>query len=99
MNEVDASQHLAQVLRSLDPGVPPRHADDAVVVDHVPGAFVVRGLMSATECGQLSAAVQRLTNEAMESYPQAALGRGTDPSAVTRRRNSQHHTPCQVANE
>ena len=62
-------------------------------------SFVVRGLMSSNECKLLSEAVQHLTNEALEVYPHAALGRGTDPTAVTRRRNSQHHTPCQVANK
>jgi hypothetical protein len=100
MAQLDASQHFAETLRGLDPATPPRCVDDDVsAVDHVPGAFVVRGLLSAAECQQLRGAVQRLTNDALEEYPHEALGRGTDPLAVTRRRNSQHHTPCQVVHK
>ena len=67
-----------------------------VDVDGVPGAFVLRGVLSEGECTRLEGGVRRLHALADTHSVEANELIMKPESSGLARRDSQHHVPCQV---
>lgn len=90
MDTVTPSKQLSRLLSSLN-GVGP-----AVIrketVHGVPGAFVLKEVLSHSECESIEIAVQNF----VQHHESKLSNNGGGEAVVEKRRNSQHHSPLKV---